>query len=78
MAHLAVFVISVLVGSEISSEDVAFSVEERIWAGNQLMGKRLCAKLHHSTGYILDIFCCVWKDSSTHTVNIGVPKAREL
>lgn len=78
MADLAVFVIFVLVRSEISSEDVPFSVEERILAENQLMEKRLCAKLHHSTGYILDIFCCVWKDSSTYIVNTGVPKAREL
>lgn len=27
---------------------------------------------------VLDIFCYVWKDSSTHTVDVGVPKAEQL
>lgn len=53
LANLAVFVISVLVRPEISSDDAAFLPEERTLAGNQLMEKRLCAKLRHRTGYFL-------------------------
>lgn len=70
MEDLAVFGISVLVGSEISSEDAAFSAKERILAGNQLMEKRLCAELHHNTGYIQDIFCYseYWCSKSKRTM----------
>ena len=50
LADLAVFVISVPVRPEISSEDAACSLEERTSGRNQLMEKRLCAKLYHSTG----------------------------
>lgn len=45
MADLAVFVISVLVRSEISSEDVAFSVEGKNFGWEPTHGKKAVCKI---------------------------------